>query len=82
MSCPSCPGRDLPGLQPPDLKKGGTADALARLSLEMTLVSAMMIREILIQDLGREEFRKIEDWANARAAEITREELGEGAGPA
>ena len=60
-----------------DLKKGGLADALAQMNMEVTLVTGMMVRELLSKHLGREEARTVEDWANERVAGIIKGELGE-----
>lgn len=60
-----------------DLRNRGTADALAPLNTEITLVIGMMLREFLTQSLGSEAAKKLEDWANGRATGIVRQELRE-----
>ena len=60
-----------------DLKKGGLADALAQLNMEVTLVTGMMVREMLSKHFNREEARNLEDWANERATGIIKGELQE-----
>jgi hypothetical protein len=60
-----------------DLQKGGTADALAQMNTEITLVTGMMVRELLTQTLGKDEAKSLEDWANGRASGIIQGELRE-----
>jgi len=60
-----------------DLQKGGSADSLAQLNMEITLVTGMMVRELLTQSLGKDEAKSLEDWANGRASGIIQGELKE-----
>ena len=60
-----------------DLQKGGSADSLARLNMEITLVTGMMVRELLTQSLGKDEAKSLEDLANGRASGIIQGELKE-----
>jgi hypothetical protein len=60
-----------------DLKKGGNSDTLAHLNMEITLVTGMMVRELLSQNLGKDEAKSLEDWANGRASAIIQGELRE-----
>ena len=64
-----------------DVNRVGRADLLAQLNTEITLVTGMMVRELLTQTLGRDEAKSLEDWANGRASGIIQGELHEkGAG--
>ena len=60
-----------------DLRKGGSADSLALVNTEITLVTGMMVRELLAHTLGRDEAKSLEDWANGRASGIIQGELRE-----
>lgn len=60
-----------------DLKKGGDADALAQLNTEITLVTGMMVRELLTHSLGKDDAKNLEAWANGRASGIIQGELRE-----
>jgi hypothetical protein len=60
-----------------DLRKGGAADTLAPINTEVTLVTGMMVRELLARTLGQEEAKTIEAWANGRASGVIQRELGE-----
>ena len=60
-----------------DLKKGRAADALAELNTELTLVTAMMVRELATFALGSARGKSLEDWANGRAEEIVQKTLRE-----
>ena len=53
-----------------DLRKGGSADALAQVNTEITLVTGMMVRELLTRTLGSTEAKSLEDWATGRASGI------------
>ena len=61
-----------------DLRKGGSADSLAQVNTEITLVTGMMVRELLTRSLGRDEAKSLEDWANGRASGIIQGELRDG----
>jgi hypothetical protein len=60
-----------------DLKQGGAADDLARLNTEITLMTGMMVRELLTRTAGRDEANRFEDWANGRALGIIEETFRE-----
>jgi hypothetical protein len=60
-----------------DLKKGGSADALAQLNTEITLVTGMMLREWLTYAMGKDPAKSLEDWANGRASGIIQQALRE-----
>ena len=60
-----------------DFREGGVADALARLNAEVTLVTGMMVRQLLTEALGPEEARKLEAWASERAETLVRKTLQE-----
>ena len=60
-----------------DLQKGGKADTLAHLNTEITLVTGMMVRELLSRSMGGAEAKSLEDWANGRASGIIQGELRE-----
>lgn len=60
-----------------DLKKGRVADALAKLNTEVTLVTAMMVRELAAYVLGTARGKSLESWANGRAETIVQETLRE-----
>ena len=60
-----------------DLQQGGDADALAHLNTEITLVTGMMVRELLTRSLGRDEAKNLEAWANSRASGIIQETIQE-----
>ena len=60
-----------------DLRQGGSADALAQLNTEITLVTGMMLREWLTYAIGKDQAKSLEDWANGRASGIIQQELRE-----
>ena len=60
-----------------DLRKGGSADTLAKLNTEITLVTGMMLREWLTYAMGKDPAKSLEDWANGRASGIIQQALRE-----
>jgi hypothetical protein len=61
-----------------DLRRGGHADEFARTNMEVTLVSAMMMRKLLTHAVGSEEAKSVETWARERASEMVSEQISKG----
>ncbi len=65
----------LRALAETDLKIGGHADVLARMTTETVLVSGMMLREWLTFAMGQDHAKSLEDWASGRASGLIQQEL-------